>query len=134
MSELAHEIVESDDFWCGEGVDVRRLAIYKIELKRQNLPELPEAFAAFCKECNGVRGSGSCLWGLNPDGPFEDILTENLRLEMAGSGALILGYNDLDYLFYDAELARYQTRDKDSLELAAEFSDWEEAVAEILQL
>ena len=32
MSELAKIIENSDELWCGEGIDARKILIYKIEI------------------------------------------------------------------------------------------------------
>ena len=134
MSELAKIIENSDELWCGEGIDARKILIYKIEMKKKKLPELPSEFADFLKECNGVRGSGCEIYAVNPDGPFSDILAENLLAGMGGSGGVILGYNDFDFLVYDAENREYQLRDKDGMEISASYQDWEEVAAAVLPL
>lgn len=134
MSELAKFIEESDEFWCGEGVDARKVLIYKIEMKRKGLPDMPEDFAAFLKECNGVRGSDSAIYAMNPDGPFDDVIEANLRAGMVGSGGIVLGYNAFEYLIYDAEDSVYQLRDKQDLELEEVFENFDDAAAEILEL
>lgn len=134
MSELAKIIEDSDELWCGEGVDARKILIYKIEMKKKELPELPSEFADFLKECNGVRGSGCEIFAMNPDVPFSDILSENLRAGMGSSGGVILGYNDFDFLVYDSENREYQLRDKDGMEISASYQSWEDAAAALLPL
>ncbi len=134
MSELAEIIADSDELWCGEGVDARKVLIYKIEMKRKGLVELPDDFADFLKDCNGVRGSGCEIFAVNPEGPFSDIIQENLRQNMAGTGGLVLGYNDFDYLIYDAETGAYQICDKDDMENSAVYADWDSAAAALLPL
>lgn len=134
MSELAKIIEDSDELWCGEGVDARKILIYKIEMKKKELPELPSEFADFLKECNGVRGCCCEIFAMNPDGPFSDILSENLRAGMGGSDGIILGYNDFDFLVYDSENREYQLRDKDGMEISASYQNWEDAAAALLPL
>ncbi len=134
MSELAEIIADSDELWCGEGIDARKVLIYKIEMKRSRLAELPDDFANFLKECNGVRGSGCEIFAVNPDGPFSDLIHENLKNAMADTGALILGYNDFDYLVYDSEAVLYQLRDKNDMALNGNYADWDSAAAALLPL
>ena len=52
---------------------------------------------------------------------------------MSGGG-VILGYNDFDFLVYDAENREYQLRDKDGMEISASYQDWKEAAAAVLPL
>lgn len=135
MSELVELVIESEDLVCGDGIESRKLAIYNMELTKNGLPALPADFCGFLEECNGVLGDGISVFGANPEAPFADILSENIKLNLEEKAdLLVLGFDDFDYLVFNARDNLFQLIEKIDMELMAEYPSCQGALEHIMEL
>lgn len=115
MHEIIELIRQNSDVESGKGADLRNVMIARTELKRENFPVWTSEFETLLQNFNGICHNGAFVFGLKPEKEFlSDVLEENLIL-CPPENMLFLGYNDWDYLVYDAAAAEYQLADKDDL-------------------
>lgn len=135
MSALSDFISESQDIFCGEGIENRKALIYKMEMRGRNMAVVSDEWVEFLKDCNGVRSENGRLFGANPVFPFEDIIKENEIMNMdCRSDIIILGYNEFDYLAYHQERKVYQFLDIFDFDVMGEEENWQKAICSLLKL
>lgn len=117
MQNIIELIRDNPEIEKNDGVDVRLLMIEKTALKKDFFPIWTEDFDLLLKHYNGIYADGAEVWGIKPSVEFySDIREENLAL-CPPEDLIILGYNEWDYLVFNAEENEYQLLDKNDLHL-----------------
>ena len=94
-------------------------------------------YIQFIKEINGLKNYDTTIYGCyeETDKIFIDILDKNILLDRTDKSCiLVLGENIMDYLVYNKQYKKYETRDRDTDEITFTFDTLKDALSYFLDI
>lgn len=130
MQNTAAKLSKLPDFLAGHPLDSADIILCQRRLKLNNRPSVPADYAAFLHFFNSFSYEGCHLFGISPQRESEfDLLSENALINVPHpEKQLILGFNEMDYLLWDALAQNYQTVDKNTFEVLNTIPSCETAI------
>ena len=131
IKDIARQLMQDEDVWCGEAVNTRYLGDFKKDLGAEEGCGLPPDYVALLRYVNGAFSDRALLFGVMPESwpGLEDVVTQNERYNSDVFGEMILlGTNDFDWLVYDAAQEEYQIRERQGTTVIENFADLEQAL------
>lgn len=131
IRDLAQNLKNNADVWCGSEVDPLFLRDCKEYLKNEGKCELPADYVTLLRYVNGAFSDNVYLFGVQPENwpGLDDIIEQNEQYNSDFSGdILFLGANDFDWLVYDAQTQNFQIRSRVYGDIVRIFPDFESAV------
>ncbi len=135
MQTLIKYLSHSPAAQTAAGLKAPEIIACQKSLRLNGLAAVPPDFIEFLHHFNGLIFRGAYLFGICPLGDFFlDILKENILFCLPHSPALLLGYNEYDFLAYNPELQCYQIIDKDDAEVLHSYPDAASAIKHLLKV
>lgn len=131
IKDVARQLQQDENVWCGEGINPRNLADCKQFLKDEERGELPAEYVALLYYVNGAFSDSSYLFGIMPESwpGLEDIVVQNEQYNSDyKSSLLFIGSNGFDWLVYDYATKEYQVRERHEMGIVEYFTDLEQAL------
>lgn len=133
LADFLKLLTRHEDVYTAPATDNRRIILYSLHLADFGLPAIPQEYQILLAEFNGITFDGTNLMGINPEGPFYDILDENLAID-TDDETLVLGFDEFDYLIWNPQSSRYQIVDIIDRVSFGEFAALEPALKRFLKI
>lgn len=136
MQKLVEQLNGFSEASAGRPVEAEQIIRCQKELRQNDITAIPEDYLDFLHKFNGFAWNGSFLFGIAPFKDFFlDILRENLFIcHPRSDEVIILGFNEYDYLAYNASLSCYQIIDKAEFMVLNTYTGCAHAVRHILKI
>lgn len=136
MQNLVEQLNGFSEASAGRPVEAAQIISCQKELCQNDIAAIPEEYLEFLHNFNGFAWNGSFLFGVAPFKDFFlDILHENMFASHPQSNeVIILGFNEYDYLAYNAPLSCYQIIDKSEFMVLNTYAGGARAIRHILKL
>ena len=136
MNELIELIKNDEEIIKGMPADVESIIAKNIELKEQNLVEIPKDFIDLLSIFNGISLEEAEIFAFNPDTEgFNNLLDINQHIvKEDGFNIIFLGKDAESYFIYDEESEEYQTIDMEELDVIDASQDFHEALEFFLSI
>lgn len=136
MKRLIDRLCKISSSHYGKPINSQKIILTQKELVQNHNTPLPEKFLELLHLYNGISYDGATILGItSASRGFRDITLSNQMSPFKGHPHLVLlGYDELDYLVYNAQNHSYQIIDKEDLEVLEEYSDMVTAILHILKI
>lgn len=122
MTDFAEQL-KTQKFSTGEKLESEALITAQKILFNMGLPSIPQTYADFLKQYNGLKANGAYLFGATVDNDL-DIVDLNEQMPKP-DGTLLLGYNDFDLLVFNFANKQYQIVDREDMEVLDSYQEKE---------
>ena len=122
MTDFAEQL-KTQKFSTGEKLESEALITAQKILFNMGLPSIPQTYADFLKQYNGLKANGAYLFGATVDNDL-DIVDLNEQMTKP-DGTLLLGYNDFDLLVFNFANKQYQIVDREDMEVLDSYQEKE---------
>ena len=120
----------------GKPLDQTKLIMTQRRLMLNNMPQIPDDYIKVLHEYNSLACDGCVIFGISPrDETDLDLITENALIHHNfKTDVLILGWNELEYLIWNAMTSKYQIVDKVDFEVLKTYHTCKDALWDFLKL
>ena len=122
MSDFTEQL-KTQKFGAGEKLEPEALITAQKILFNAGLVGIPQTYADFLRQYNGIKANGAYLFGATVDNDL-DIVDLNEQMAKPG-GTLLLGYNDFDLLVFNFANKQYQIVDREDMEVLDSYHETE---------
>ena len=128
------EQLKNQNIASGEKLEPEALIVAQKVLFGMGLEGIPQSYADFLKQYNGVKANGAYLFGATVDDEL-DIIDCNEQISKPEK-TLLLGYNDLDLLVFNFITKQYQIVDREDMKVLDSYpeSEIDYALAQIFNI
>ena len=128
------EQLKNQNIASGEKLEPEALIVAQKVLFGMGLKGIPQSYADFLKQYNGVKANGAYLFGATVDDEL-DIIDCNEQISKPEK-TLLLGYNDLDLLVFNFITKQYQIVDREDMKVLDSYpeSEIDYALAQIFNI
>lgn len=117
------EQLKTQKFGTGEKLETEALITAQKILFNMGLVGIPQTYADFLRQYNGIKANGAYLFGATVDNDLDIV---DLNEQMAKpNGSLLLGYNDFDLLVFNFANKQYQIVDREDMEVLDSYPETE---------
>ena len=117
------EQLKTQKFGTGEKLETEALITAQKILFNMGLVGIPQTYADFLRQYNGIKANGAYLFGATVDNDLDIV---DLNEQMAKpDGSLLLGYNDFDLLVFNFANKQYQIVDREDMEVLDSYPETE---------
>lgn len=135
MQELIQNLKNLPLILTSKPASIEQIIRTQQDLKINQMAVMPQDFTTLLHQINTLEYDGCYLFGINPRSFYLDIFAENEMLNLPNKeNLLILGYDEFEYLAYNQKITRYQTIDKDTLEVLQTFTDLTQAIKYLFKI
>lgn len=135
MQELIQNLKNLPLILTSKPASIEQIIRTQQDLKINQMAVMPQDFTTLLHQINTLEYDGCYLFGINPHSFYLDIFAENEMLNLPNKeNLLILGYDEFEYLTYNQKITRYQTIDKDTLEVLQTFTDLTQAIKYLFKI
>ena len=117
------EQLKNQNIASGEKLEPEALIVAQKVLFGMGLKGIPQSYADFLKQYNGVKANGAYLFGATVDDEL-DIIDCNEQISKPEK-TLLLGYNDFDLLVFNFITKQYQIVDREDMEVLDSYPETE---------
>lgn len=122
MSNFLKQL-NTQKFGTGEKLEAEALITAQKILFNMGLVGIPQTYADFLRQYNGIKANGAYLFGATVDNDLDIV---DLNEQMAKpDGSLLLGYNDFDLLVFNFANKQYQIVDREDMEVLDSYPETE---------
>lgn len=117
------EQLKTQKFGTGEKLEAEALITAQKILFNMGLVGIPQTYADFLRQYNGIKANGAYLFGATVDNDLDIV---DLNEQMAKpDDSLLLGYNDFDLLVFNFANKQYQIVDREDMEVLDSYPETE---------
>ena len=117
------EQLKNQNIASGEKLEPEALIVAQKVLFGMGLKGIPQSYADFLKQYNGVKANGAYLFGATVDDEL-DIIDCNEQISKPEK-TLLLGYNDFDLLVFNFITKQYQIVDREDMKVLDSYTESE---------
>ena len=117
------EQLKNQNIVSGEKLEPEALIVAQKVLFGMGLKGIPQSYADFLKQYNGVKANGAYLFGATVDDEL-DIIDCNEQISKPEK-TLLLGYNDFDLLVFNFITKQYQIVDREDMKVLDSYPETE---------